>query len=98
MNHGCTPIEVQTGQQPDISAYLAFYWFEPVVYKGPGDRFEKAGYWVGPAENIGDVLTHSILTKDTQQVVYRSNVRSAHTPINKRLSENFDPDRGEIHQ
>ena len=95
-NHGRTPIEVQTGQQPDISAYLAFYWFEPVVYKGPGDRFEKAGYWVGPAENIGDVLTHSILTKDTQQVVYRSNVRSAHTPINKRLSENFDPDRGEI--
>ena len=25
-----TPLEVTTGQQPDISAILAFYWYQPV--------------------------------------------------------------------
>ena len=91
-----TPMEAQDSQVPDISAYLSFYFREPVVFKGPGDRHERQGYWMGPAQDIGDSLCFMILTKDTDKIVYRSNVRSAMTPINKRITPNFDSAEGEI--
>ena len=31
--HWKTPLEAATGQTPDISALLAFHWYEPVYYK-----------------------------------------------------------------
>ena len=34
-----TPIEALTGQQPDISALLQFYFYEPVYYKVPKQHF-----------------------------------------------------------
>jgi hypothetical protein len=75
---GLTPIEVATGQRPDISALLQFCWFEPVLYSVDHsfatDSPEKAGCWVGIAETQGDALTYLILTDDTQQVITRSAV------------------------
>jgi hypothetical protein len=51
---GLTPIEVATGQRPDISALLQFHWFEPVFYSVDysfaSDSPEKSGRCVGIAE------------------------------------------------
>jgi hypothetical protein len=67
---GITPVEEATGVKADISPLLKFHWWEPVLYhsegKYPSDSREKAGTWVGIAENQGDVLTYLILlTNDT---------------------------------
>ena len=83
-NNGRTPLEVAHGQVPDISALLAFRWYEPVYYHHPVKSFpstsdERLGYWVGIAPNVGDALTYLILDAETRHVVPRSVVRSATT-------------------
>jgi hypothetical protein len=92
---GLTPIEVATGQRPDISALLQFRWFEPVLYSVDHsfakDSPEQAGRWVGIAETQGDALTYLILTDDTQQVITRSAVRSALDPGNPNLRARPNP-------
>ena len=84
-----TPIEDATGVQADISPLLQFHWWEPVLYQAdavyPSDSHEKGGTWVGVAETQGDILTYLILTDDTQQVIARSNVRSALDPAHPNL-------------
>ena len=85
--NGMTPITAAFGQQADISALLSFHWWQPVYYSDDGK--EKLGRWVGVAEKQGDALTYLVLTNDTQQVLARSNVRSASDPMfpNKRANE-----------
>ena len=96
MNHmasdalgGITPIEEATGIKGDISPFLQFHWWEPVLYQAdhgfPSSSREKPGIWVGLAPDQGDVLTYLILTDDTQQAIARSNVRSAKDPLNPNL-------------
>ena len=84
-----TPLEQATGQVPDISALLAFRWWEPVYYSTnngfPSTSPEKTGRWVGVADHQGDALTYLILTDDTNQVLARSSVRSALDPTNPNL-------------
>jgi hypothetical protein len=57
---------------------------------------EKAGYWLGVAQNVGDALTYHILTDDTQMVIQRSVIRSRkdRPATNKRIhfNPNLDPD------
>ena len=84
-----TPIEVATGQQPDISAILAFYWFQPVYYRStkvsyPSNSQERSGRIVGFAEHRGDALTFLIMDDITKQVIPRSELR-AHDPIHPNL-------------
>jgi len=86
------PLQVLTGQTPDISPFLHFLFFEPVYYHAYGDNFpsasnEKQGWWVGVATHVGDFLTYKVLTQ-TNQIIYRSVLRSANDPAkrNKRLS------------
>jgi hypothetical protein len=92
---GLTPIEIATGQRPDISALLQFRWFEPVLYSVDhsfaSDSPEKSGRWVGVAENQGDALTYLILTDDTQKVITRSAVRTALDPTNPNLRARPNP-------
>ena len=62
--HAClqdmTPITKATGQQVDVSKYLAFHWLEPVYYHQPHEASfpstssERPGWYVGPADDIGD--------------------------------------------
>ena len=77
--HWETPIFKATGQKPDISAFVAFHFGEAVLYavdnKFPSESPEKSGKWVGVAEHQGDILTHLVLTDDTEQVIARSAVR-----------------------
>ena len=68
------------GGTPDISHLLMFYWFEPVLYLDPVSKFpetnEKPGYFVGFADNVGDVMTFKILKNDLNTVLHRSVVKS----------------------
>ena len=83
-----TPIEVTTGENPDISNLIQFQWYEKVHYHGPVASFpdskEKLGRFVGIAENVGDTLTYKILTEDTNQVICRLVVFSAEKALKFR--------------
>jgi hypothetical protein len=74
--------QVSKGTQ-DIFHSLMFDWFEPVLYLDPVSKFqcpetiESPGYFVGFADNVGDVSTFKILKNDLVTVLYRSVMRSA---------------------
>ena len=73
-----TPTEWRTNQLPDISPFLVVPWFAPVYYKVDGSTSkskEASGRYVGPAEKQGDILTHLVLTDDTEQVIATSLMR-----------------------
>jgi len=86
-----TPMEALTGQTPDISPLLSFYFWEPVYYMEPTEDAypsgtkEKLGRFVGIAESVGDALTYKILTDDTKKIIYRSTVHSALVPGERNL-------------
>jgi hypothetical protein len=87
---GMPPLTKMYGVTIDISAYLNFYFYQPVLYavdnKWPSESTEKAGRWVGVAHNVGDALTYKILTEDTKKIIYRSAVRPRdETEPNNRL-------------
>ena len=64
-----TPIEVATGNTPDISNLLQFHWYQKVYYLDPRSKYpnprEKLGHYVGVTENVGDTLIYKVLTNDT---------------------------------
>ena len=74
-----TPLAAMYGVTPDISAYLNFYFNQPVLYaidnKWPSESPEKSGRWMGVVHNVGDALTYKILMYDTKKIIYRSTVR-----------------------
>ena len=81
------PLQALTGQTPDISFLLHFSFWEPIYYRvnpnKPSSNFpstsnEKKGYWVGFSDNVGHKVAWKILTEDTQHLLFRSAVRSAH--------------------
>ena len=80
-NQQRTPLEVQSGDTPDISALLMYSFYEKVYYYDPQQRFpntkEAAGWFVGVAENIGDALCYKILAEDGKTILHRSVVRPA---------------------
>jgi hypothetical protein len=101
-----TPYEKAFGQKPDISALLAFRWWEPVYFASTGsypDTKERSGRMVGIAEHQGDAMTWLILDDITLQVVTRSAVRSALDPASPNLraeqplcESSFASDAGEF--
>ena len=77
-----TPLTKLTGQTNDISMFLYFRFWEAVYYNEqepsfPGDSTEKRGRFVGVARNVGHALTYKVLTDDTQEIIFRSRIRSA---------------------
>ena len=87
---GCVPLSYATGSPTDISPLLCFCWYEPVYYRiddsdFPSDSREGRGRFVGFADNVGHVMTFKVLTDDTQKVIYRSNIRSALSPLARNL-------------
>jgi hypothetical protein len=90
------PLRARYGETPDISKYLAFKFYERVYHsekQGFGEINEQMGYWLGPSENVGDVLCHTILT-DKGSIIHRSVVRSAEDKslLNKRLNIPDEPE------
>ena len=88
-----TPIEVLTGQTPDISILLPFLFWD-VVYvpryhsqkhsgmPGAKKSHEIRGRFVGFAWGVGHELTFKILTDDTRKIIHRSRVRLAKEGVN----------------
>jgi hypothetical protein len=90
------PCELQHRGLQDISAFLEYHFYEPILYLDCDASFpsskEKPGWWVGVANNVGDSLTFKILTKDSNKVIHRSVIRPALDDRfqNKRIC--FDPE------
>ena len=68
------------GMTPDISIMLFYTFYQPVFYAThdqhfPSESEERAAFWVGFGEHCGDAMTHKLLDKITQKIIYRSAVR-----------------------
>ena len=85
------PAQRRHGITKDISAYLQFQFWERVLYLDHEESWpsskERPGYWVGVAENVGDILTYWIFDDQTKKLVARSVVR----PFNKNKRVRWDP-------
>jgi hypothetical protein len=73
-----TPLQVLTGQIPDISKFLHFLFYELAYYHLYSDTFlsssnEEQGWWVGISTHVGDSLTYKIPAKQNK-VIFRSAV------------------------
>lgn len=81
-----------TGETPDISALLQYYFYQPVLYLDKAQTFpkskERSGWWVGVAENTRDALTYKIPTTNNK-VLYRFVCRATDNPIhpNRRVEQ-----------
>jgi hypothetical protein len=68
-----TPYEKALGQKSDISAILAFIWWEPVYYHHPDASYpntkECLARIVGVADRQGDAMTWLLLDDVTKKVV-----------------------------
>jgi hypothetical protein len=89
--NGMTPKQFRTGVTTDISPWLQFQFWQAILYldnesSWPSSK-ERAGYWLGVSENIGDFLTYWILDDQTKQVLSRSVVR----PYNRNKRVKWDP-------
>ena len=69
---------MREGITPDISAYIAFEFWEKVYYLDPEikeGKFpnlnEKLGRWCGVAENYGDGISFWIFTEDTNKLIVK---------------------------
>ena len=91
------PLLVLYGITPDISIMLLYTFYQPVFYAThdqhfPSESEERAAFWVRFGEHCGDAMTHKLLDKITQKIIYRSAVR----PITKsNHNHKFDIDGGE---
>ena len=79
---GKVPLQILTGITQDISALLRFHWHEKGCCCVDESSFasemaEACGHFVGFLENVGHALTFAILTKDTNKIICRSEVRTA---------------------
>ena len=72
---GKTPVEVLTGDTPDISHLVEFGWYDYVWYIDPPDSIErrKIGRWLGPSHNVGTNMCYKVLTHKGK-VISRSSV------------------------
>jgi hypothetical protein len=70
---GMIPKQYQTGITSDISAYLQFTFWQPVLYldheaEWPSSK-ERSGRWIGLAQRIGDLLTFWILDDQSKLIL-----------------------------
>jgi hypothetical protein len=86
---GMTPVEEATGIKADISPLLKFHWWEPILHQAkgafPSNSCKKGGSWCSVAKTQGDILTHLVLTDDTEEVNARSNIRSTEDPAKPNI-------------
>ena len=91
--NGSIPLLVLYGITPDISIMLLYTFYQPVLYSAHDQHFqseceEKAAFWVEFREHCGDTMTHKLLDKITQKIIYRSAVRPfTKSNPNNRLTE-----------
>lgn len=92
-----TPIEVLTGDTPDISELFDFELYEPVSYlNNPDIKFPQAkrklGRWMGIAESVGQAMCYYILNENGN-IITRSTVgklENSELPAKRREIEELD--------
>lgn len=75
--HGRTPLEMVTGNTPDISEYTDFSWYSPLWYYDEADfpaSRRLLGRWLGVAHSVGQALCYWIL-QENGQVIARTTVQ-----------------------
>jgi hypothetical protein len=100
---GRTPLEIMTGQTPDISEIMHFGFYDWVKYYDPAafpSKREFLGRWLGPAPHVGQALCYYIL-KENGQVIARSTVRLITTdelssPDETKLRDEFTKQVGAV--
>ena len=61
--NGRTPIEIVTGETPDISEYADFRFYVWVLYRSnAGLGEESLGQWLGVSHKVGQLMSYWILT------------------------------------
>jgi hypothetical protein len=85
------PIQRLTGDTPDISVLLRFYFWKMFYYKQvnatfPSDSVEQAGHIVGISDHCGNSLTYRVLNPSTLNVIHRSSICPA-TVVDPNLRE-----------
>ena len=91
--NGSILLLVLYGITPDISIMLLYTFYQPVFCATHDQHFlseseERASFWVGFGEHCGDAMTHKLLDKITQKIIYRSAVRPLTKSIpNHKLTE-----------
>ena len=91
--NGSIPLLVLYRITPDISIMLLYTFYQPVFYAThdqhfPSESEERAAFWLGIGEHCGDAMTHKLLDKITQKIIYRSAVRPlTKSNPNHRLTE-----------
>ena len=86
-----TPRQCHTGVTPDISPWLQFTFWQPILFldnenSWPSSK-ERCGYWLGEADNIGDFHTYWIFDDQSKQVLARRVVQ----PLNHNKRVRWDP-------
>ena len=86
-----TPYQYLHGVTPDISAYLQYTLWQPVLFLDheavwPATN-ERSGRWLGVADNIGDALTFWVLDDQSKQVYARSVIK----PLHHNIRVKWDP-------
>ena len=70
--NGRTPMEVLTGETPDISEFVDYSWYDWVAYFDPdigtldqdeSPQKEKLGRWLGPSHRVGQAMCFYFLTE-----------------------------------
>ena len=73
-----TPYEKRHGSTPDISAFIIFHFWEPILYLEANNSFpdskELPGQFLSIAKNVGDTLTFVILSKEGTPIQLEFNV------------------------
>ena len=74
------PLLVLYGITPDNSIMLLYTFYQPVFYAThdqhfPSESKDSTAFWVGFGEHCRDAMTHKLLDKITQKIIYRSAVR-----------------------
>ncbi len=84
-----TPLEVETGDTPDVLHLLFFDFYQPIWYwDNPNASYPNArrilGRWLGVAKNVGQALCFHILVQNGE-VISRSTVKSVETLMHKDI-------------
>src|SRR5688572_22243515 len=86
-----TPIQYRKGVTPDISAFLQFTFWQPILYLDHESHWpeskERSARWVGMAHSIGDALTFWVLDDQSKQLLARSVAR----PFSQNHRIKWDP-------
>ena len=91
---GRTPLELLTGETPDISEYLDFGWYDRVWYKEDAGLWEtKMGRFLGTSYKVGSLMSYWVLPKSGIPILRMTVQRVTHletqTDANKKRFEHY---------